>query len=605
MILGPQVMQALDDTLRGGGGGEAAGGGANVNTRARRGGPKPWLAMPQAPRGEYPSWARNAPRFADALVRATIARGVSEDVVPPVLRTLARLYRATCAVTGGAAAASTSSAVFGATPEDAEPFCFVSHGCWGGVKAPSQSRVAALLAAELGFAPHPAAPAGSAAQKKIPRSKFVISAGDNFYKAGVTSEWDARFNDTFYDLYVRPYAPAVPPPPTPTRDGAPFAPKSILEVPYLTLFGNHDYRGDFMAQVRHSFLSGTTNWAFPYAYYAVPLPAYSLMLVVLDCPLLERCTVNVVGSLRCWDGDAQMRFLEDTLKGGSSAGFAHQVVTCHYPMYANGPHVNAPWLQKAVGGMMEKYGARLYINADNHYMQVSMRRGVVTSGGDRGGASAADAGGGDDGRNIWYVNSGGGAGFAPHTRSARNYALSPHSVFERIGYGVFRHCVLPPVRVRGGTATRHVLQTEAISVDDGSVVHAFNITSVVAQLRPVEGRAQNVGGEGDLRPQPPPSGNRDGVVPPPPNTREVAGDVSTDDDIDKRLSPSFSVVERRPYEQEDPRLTLDGGGGYAMPVALLVAAVALVYVASRVRRRVPAPLLTTPVVTRMVRSDRV
>jgi hypothetical protein len=324
------------------------------------------------------------------------------------------------------------------------------------------------------------------------------------------------------------------------------------------------------------------------------------MLVVLDCPLLERCAVNVVGSPRCWDGDAQMRFLEDTLKGGSSAGFAHQVVTCHYPMYANGPHVNAPWLQKAVGGMMEKYGARLYINADNHYMQVSMRRGVVTSG-DRSGASTADAGGSDDGRSIWYVNSGGGAGFAPHTRSARNYALSPHSVFERIGYGVFRHCVLPPVRVHGSTATRHILQTEAISVDDGSIVHAFNITSVVAP-QPVEGRAQSSGGEGDFKPQP---GARDGVVVPPPNTRGVASDVSTDDDIDKRLSPSFSVVERRPYEQEDPRLIL--GGGYATPVALLVAAVALVYVASRVlmRRRIPPPLLTTPVVTRMVRSDRV
>jgi len=57
---------------------------------------------------------------------------------------------------------------------------------------------------------------------------------------------------------------------------------------------------------------------------------------------------------------------------------------------------------------MAKYGAQLYINADNHYLQVARK----------------------DGR--YFFNSGGGAGYLPHKRTDKGYSRDPHTTFEEM-----------------------------------------------------------------------------------------------------------------------------------------------------------------------------
>ncbi|KAL8153543.1 hypothetical protein V2J09_011303 [Rumex salicifolius] len=57
--------------------------------------------------------------------------------------------------------------------------------------------------------------------------EFVVSTGDNFYENGLTGEQDAAFHHSFTDVYTAP----------------------SLNIPWYTVLGNHDYRGDAEAQL--------------------------------------------------------------------------------------------------------------------------------------------------------------------------------------------------------------------------------------------------------------------------------------------------------------------------------------------------------------------
>jgi tartrate-resistant acid phosphatase type 5 len=269
------------------------------------------------------------------------------------------------------------------TPSD---FCFVSFGCWGGLNKATQKRVAHVM--------------GEAVEKEALPTLFAIAAGDNFYKKGVTSIDDPRFITTFDDVYNH---------------------KSLMQLPFLVALGNHDYRGDFIAQVNYTTYQlqhvprATGRWYLPEAYYVKQVHS-NLVVFVLDTPLLERCANNGNESPRCWDHGAQKRYFEEQFEKFRDVKW--KVVVGHYPMHANGPHVNFPWLIQWLQPLLEKYCVSVYINADNHYLQVSMVN------------------------DVYYINSGGGAGFGVrHQPSNKNYKTSPHSQFVAFEDGIFTHCI--------------------------------------------------------------------------------------------------------------------------------------------------------------------
>ena len=350
--------------------------------------------------------------------------------------------------------------------------CFLSHGCWGGMNKGAMAKVSAAMA-------------HLAATKRV---FFVIAAGDNFYKKGVESSTSPRFISGFEEPYGQP---------------------SMLPLPWLMALGNHDYRGNFWAQVRRSnetrpsmlgdatpeghlssssfaavgFVSDigyvspsaddaagavaassssaprTGRWHLPHPYYAHHFKRFpcadgssscatagGIGVVVLDCPLLERCAVNVKGSKRCWDSGAQGPWADRTLRRLRRDGAAWLVLVCHYPVHANGPHVNHKWLKALVEPLMRRHGVFLYVNADNHYVQVSSRQldaakaselpFDVPDGAEDGVAASvpADAA-------YFFANSGGGGGYLAPKRTDKGYAKSPHSVFEAMRYGPMLHCV--------------------------------------------------------------------------------------------------------------------------------------------------------------------
>ncbi|KAH9598546.1 Calcineurin-like phosphoesterase domain [Trypanosoma melophagium] len=286
-----------------------------------------------------------------------------------------------------------------------DDFCFISHGCWGG-KPPQhsgQQDVSALISQLIEKSNE-----GSASHSE--RIRFVVAAGDNFYKHGVKDEYDERFFTTFERFY----------------DGR----NATQRVPWLVALGNHDYYGNWEAQVNYTYAPKeqtqykrlwhhlTTSdvvvsgrWYMPHPYYAVKV-SVDMVVVVIDTVLLHRCEDRPEA---CWDGGKQKQIVEDWLLH-TYAAVPHKVVVGHYPVLANGPHENFPWLREWLIPLMKKSCASLYIHADNHYLQVS-KSGYQ-----------------------YYANSGGGAGLSLHFPLKFKSWIQKESIFHAVEYGVMLHC---------------------------------------------------------------------------------------------------------------------------------------------------------------------
>ncbi|KAJ9459459.1 Purple acid phosphatase 8 [Diplonema papillatum] len=271
-------------------------------------------------------------------------------------------------------------AIIAATPNESR---FMSMGCWGGEKHHrARQRAVGGLMAEL------------AARWNI---SYTVAAGDNFYTKGIDSVASPRWGETFETVYPK-------------------------EVQFLVALGNHDYRGSIWAQVNYTFSERSKGrWWLPYPYYSVSRGG--VFFVVIDTVLLERCEVNknkpALFSTRCWDGYRQREWIAEQLGSAAAAAARYRVVVGHYPILANGPHVNQPWLLAMLTGLFEKHRVAAYINADNHYLQYSLLNGVH------------------------YVNAGGGAGYMAHLSKDKGYEVNKHSKWVFFGDGVFVHFASP------------------------------------------------------------------------------------------------------------------------------------------------------------------
>ncbi|KMT13490.1 hypothetical protein BVRB_4g082690 [Beta vulgaris subsp. vulgaris] len=67
---------------------------------------------------------------------------------------------------------------------------------------------------------------------------FIISTGDNFYEDGLTGVEDPAFKDSFTDIYTAP----------------------SLKERWYTVLGNHDYRGDVLAQFSPVLRKRDSRW---------------------------------------------------------------------------------------------------------------------------------------------------------------------------------------------------------------------------------------------------------------------------------------------------------------------------------------------------------
>lgn len=222
------------------------------------------------------------------------------------------------------------------------PISFVAIGDWGRDGERSQRAVAQAM--------------GRAAQDI--GSRFVLSAGDNFYPAGVQSVTDPHWRRSFEDVYTSP----------------------ALQTPWYAALGNHDYRGLAQAQVDYTRLSH--RWRMPSRYFKVPgqvLGSRLLDLFVIDTsPLVDEFNLGELfqqvsrGHLAPHDNARQLAWLDSALR---SSRAPWKIVMGHHPIYSGG-HGDSHELIAQVAPLLEAHGVQAYINGHDHDLQ-HIRRGRV------------------------------------------------------------------------------------------------------------------------------------------------------------------------------------------------------------------------------------
>lgn len=227
-----------------------------------------------------------------------------------------------------ATAASTRASASGLPP------AFVALGDWGREGQLHQRDVADAMARAAGQA----------------ASRLVISAGDNFYPAGVSSADDPQWKASFEDVY----------------DAA------SLQIPWYAALGNHDYRGHPGAQVAYS--RGHSRWRMPDRHYVVTgaeMGIPDLDLFVLDTtPLVgdydEALARLLRGRVSVPAPDPQLAWLKGALQA-SRADW--KVVVGHHPIRSGGHHGSSPALTADLEPLLAAHGVQAYICGHDHVLQ--------------------------------------------------------------------------------------------------------------------------------------------------------------------------------------------------------------------------------------------
>lgn len=190
---------------------------------------------------------------------------------------------------------------------------------------------------------------------------FALALGDNFYSGGVKSVNDARFKETFEDVFTGPALSA--------QSGFRFH----------VVAGNHDHSGNVTAQIAYSAVD--PRWVYPSLYYTFTETTHdksaSIQFVMMDTvfnsgnsqmPGTEEEDQQLHGDQMPGPEDEvlaneQVTWLETTL---ASSKADYLVVAGHYPIYSICEHGPDTGLMKKIQPLLRKYKVSAYLNGHDH-----------------------------------------------------------------------------------------------------------------------------------------------------------------------------------------------------------------------------------------------
>lgn len=164
--------------------------------------------------------------------------------------------------------------------------------------------------------------------------KFVLSTGDNIYPSGVVSAMDQQWATKYEKIY----------------EG--------LDLPWWSILGNHDHRGDPDAQVAYG--KRNPQWNMPDRTWNTEFDidgVTKVSLTALDTtPLLQK--------KNGWKD--QLLWLERTL---SESKAQRHIVAGHHPMRSYGHYGDTDFLVKNVKPILDKHNVVLYCCGHDHDLQ--------------------------------------------------------------------------------------------------------------------------------------------------------------------------------------------------------------------------------------------
>lgn len=188
---------------------------------------------------------------------------------------------------------------------------------------------------------------------------FILTVGDNFYPAGVSSVTDPQWQTKFENVYD----------------------DEALQVPVYATLGNHDHSGNITAQIDYT--EGSERWNMPAAYYSFTRSlddGATVQFFALDTEVISV-------------GLPAMKEQLDWLDGELAASTARwKVVYGHHPLYGHNPDRGPNQrMIEYLDPLLVCYGVDLYLAGHDHALEMINPVGgvhhVITGGG--GGPEAA------------------------------------------------------------------------------------------------------------------------------------------------------------------------------------------------------------------------
>jgi hypothetical protein len=190
------------------------------------------------------------------------------------------------------------------------------------------------------------------------KSKFVIALGDNFYHTGVEKADSYRFNWSFENVYSA---------------------KSLTDIPWYVIGGNHDHYGNITAQIEYSTNQEPNGrWKFPSLYHSHSFQSadgsVTLDLILIDT--VDLCGINEVHNhnepgyfdplplLEKHIAQDQWDWIEHKMNASTAD---YLLVGGHYPVYSVCSHGPTASLIEHLRPMLAHYGAH-YLSGHDHCM---------------------------------------------------------------------------------------------------------------------------------------------------------------------------------------------------------------------------------------------
>jgi len=186
---------------------------------------------------------------------------------------------------------------------------------------------------------------------------FIISAGDNFYDAGVDSVGDVLWDMSYEYVYTGAH----------------------LQCPWYAVLGNHDYRGAPSAEIAYSQTSN--RWKMPSKYFKEKFVFgndESLDLFFMDSNPYQKDLLSAGSSypeLNGQDTVSQNGWIETSLRN-SVADW--KLVVGHHPLYTCGVRKNQPQYMRKFEGLFNETHVDAYFCGHEHDLQVHKPTGSVT-----------------------------------------------------------------------------------------------------------------------------------------------------------------------------------------------------------------------------------
>ncbi|GFD89036.1 acid phosphatase [Tenacibaculum sp. KUL152] len=196
-------------------------------------------------------------------------------------------------------------------------------------------------------------------------AEFIATTGDNFYDNGVASVDDPYWVSSFEAVYHHPH----------------------LFIDWHPVLGNHDYRGNWQAQIDYS--NKSRRWQMPHQYYSKTLTLENgdtVLVVFTDTSPLNPDYANEEKYKEAYaqGSKTQLAWLHNVL---SDSSHKWKIVIGHHPLYSSSKRYGkTDAIRRVLEPVLHQHNVDVYIAGHEHDLQHNQLAGdklvhIVSGGG--------------------------------------------------------------------------------------------------------------------------------------------------------------------------------------------------------------------------------